>query len=81
MEISQRAQLSQIGGKDVGEEMQVVAGDAMVAEDEVGPRVEERILVVVEDEAAAVDLIPWLSTSVGCMAIWPMVVPPLVFHQ
>ena len=78
MEIRERAQLNQIGAKDVGEEMQIVVGDAMVAEEEVGPRVEEGIPVVAEDGAATVDSIPWLVTSVGCVAIWLVTAPPLV---
>ena len=81
MEIHQRDQLSQIGAKDVGEELQVMVGDTIVAEDEVGPRVEERILVVAEDKAAIVDLIPWLAIGVGCVAIGPVIVPPLVVRQ
>ena len=55
-----------------------MAGGAVVAEDEVGPGIEEGILVVAEDGVAAVDSIPWLATGVGCMAIWPVTVPPLV---
>ena len=58
MEIRQRAQLSQIRAKDVGKGMQVVAGDAMVVEDEVGLRVEEGILVVAEDGTVVVDSTP-----------------------
>ena len=52
----------------------------MVVEDEVGPRIEEGILVATED-AAIVDLIPWLAISVGCVAIWPMTIPPLVVRR
>ena len=81
MEIYQRAQLSQIGAKDVGEEMQVMTEDAMVVEDEVGPGVKEKTLVVAKNEGPTVDLIPWLATSVGCVAIWAVTVPPLVVRQ
>ena len=52
-----------------------------MAEDEVGPGVEEGILGVAEDKAIAMDLIPWLATGVGCVAIWPMTVPPLVVRR
>ena len=76
VEIRQRAQLSQIGAKDVGEEVQDVVGDAMV-EEEVGPGIEKGILVAV-DATAVVGLIPWLATGVGCVAIWLVTVPPLV---
>ena len=41
MEIRPRTQLNQIGIKDVGEEMQVMARDARVAEDEENLGVEE----------------------------------------
>ena len=51
------AQFSQIGAKDVGEEMKGVVGDAMV-EDEVDLGVEGEILVVAEDGAVIVDSIP-----------------------
>ena len=81
MEIRQRAQISQIGAKDGGEEMQVMARGTMVAEDEVDPRIEEGIRVVAKDGVAIVDSILWLATSVGYMGIWPATVPPLVVRQ
>ena len=43
--------------------------------------VEEEAPVVVEDGVVEVDLIPWHATGGGCMAIWPMTVPPSVGHQ
>ena len=58
-----------------------MAGDALVAEGEVGPRVEEGILVMAEDKTATVDSILWLATNVGCVAIWPVTIPPLVVHR
>ena len=77
MEIRQRAQLSQIGARDIGEEMQDVARDAMV-EEEVDLGTEEEILAVEDAEAGVVDSIPWLVTDVGYVAIWPVTAPPLV---
>ena len=58
-----------------------MAGDARVVEDEVDPGVEEGVLVLAEDGAAAMDSIPWLATSVGYVAIWPMTIPTLVARQ
>ena len=49
---------------------------AMVVGEDHG--VEEGVPVVVEDKVVEVDLIPWHATGVGCMAIWPVTVPPLV---
>ena len=60
--------------------MQDVAGDAMV-EDEVDPGTEDAALVVEEDELEVLDLIPWHATIAGCVAIWPMTVPPPVARQ
>ena len=81
VEIRQRAQISQIGAKDVGEEMQFMAGGAMVVEDEVGPGIEEGIRVVAKDGVAIVDSILWLAIGVGCMGIWPVTVPLLVVRR
>ena len=69
VEIRQRAQLSQIGAKGVGEEMQVVAGDTIVVEEEVGLGAKEGILVVAEDRVATRDSITWFATNMECMAI------------
>ena len=79
-EICQRAQPIQIGAKGDGEEMQGVAGGAVV-EDVVDPGTEDAVLVVEEAEVEMLDLIPWRATIVGCMAIWPMTVPPTVARQ
>ena len=80
MELRQRPQLVQIGAKGDGEELQDVAGGAVV-EDEVDLGTEDVALVVEEDMEEALDSIPWRVTIVGCMAIWPMTVPPLVARQ
>ena len=77
--IRQRAQISQIGAKDDGEVVVDVVEDAVLVGENHGT--EEGVPVVVEDGAVQVDLIPWLATGVGCMAIWPMTVPPLVARQ
>ena len=78
-EICQRAQPIQIGAKGDGEELQDVAGGAVV-EDEVNPRTEDAVLVE-EAEVEMLDLIPWCTTIVGCEAIWPVTVPVLVAGQ
>ena len=70
MATRQRAQISQIGAKDVGEVVGDVVEDAVVVGEDYG--IEEGVPVVVEDGIVQVDLIPWLATSVGCVAIWPM---------
>ena len=54
--------------------MQDVAGDAVV-EDEVYLGTEDTALVVEKDVEEVLGLIPWRATIVGCMAIWPVVVP------
>ena len=57
-----------------------MVGNAMVEEElDLGTEVE--ILAVEEAEAVVVDLIPWLATGVGCMAIWPVTIPLLVARQ
>ena len=56
----------------------VVKATAVVGED---CGVEEGVPVVVKDGIVEVDLIPWHAIGVGCMAIWPVTVPPLVGHQ
>ena len=66
-------------GKDDGEEVWGVDGVAMVGE--VDPGAEGKVLVVVQDGAVQVDSILWLATGVGCLAIWPMTVPPLVVRR
>ena len=57
-----------------------MAGHAVV-EDEVDLGTEDAVLVVEEAEVEMLDLIPWHATIVGCVAIWPVLVPPLVAHQ
>ena len=52
-----------------------------VVEDEMDPRTEDTTLVVKEVDLEVLDSIPWHATIVGCIAIWPMTVPPLVAHQ
>ena len=52
-----------------------------VVEDKVYPRTKDATLVVEEVEEEMLDLIPWRATVVGCAAIWPVTVPPLVAHQ
>ena len=74
--IRQRAQLSQIGVKDAGEALVDVVKAATVVGEDRG--VEDGVSMVVEDGIVEVDLIPWHATSVGCVAIWPVTVPPLV---
>ena len=51
-----------------------------VVEDEVGPGTEGAILVE-EVEVEILGLIPWRATIVGCVAVWPVIVPPLVARQ
>ena len=34
-----------------------------------------------DGDVGLVGLIPWLATSVGCVAIWLVTVPPLVVRQ
>ena len=80
MELRQRAQPVQIGAKGDGEVIQGVAGDVVV-EDQVDPRTEDTVLVVEEVEVEMLDFIPWRATVVGCVAIWPVTVPPLVARQ
>ena len=75
--ICQRAQPIQIGAKGDGEEMQGVAGGAVV-EDVVDPGTEDAVLVVEEAEVEMLDLISWHATIVQCVAIWPVTIPPLV---
>ena len=60
--------------------MQGMDRDAVV-EDEVDPGTEDAVLVVEEAEVEMLALIPWRATIVGCVAIWPMTVPPLVARQ
>ena len=48
-----------------------------MVEEEVGPGIEEGILVAVEVTTTA-GLIPWLAIGVGCMAIWPVTILALV---
>ena len=79
VKICQRAQTVQIGAKGDGEEVWDVEGVIVVGEAD--PGVEGEVLVVVEDGALQVDSTHWLATGVGCMAIWPVTVPPLVVHQ
>ena len=76
----QRAQISQIGPKDDGEvEVDMVEDVVVVGEDH---GTEEGVPVVVEDGAVQqMDLILWHATGVGCVAIWPVTVPPLVGRQ
>ena len=54
-------------------------GVEVVGEMDLG--VEEEVLVVVEGGAVQMDWIPWLATNVGCVAIWPVTVPPLVVRR
>ena len=75
----QRAQISQIGAKDDGEVVMDVVEVAMVVGEDRG--VEKGVLVVVEDGVVEVYLIPWHATGMGCVAIWPVTIPPLVAHQ
>ena len=75
----QRAQISQIGAKDFGEVVVDVGEDAVVVGEDHG--IEEGVLAVVEDGVVQVDSIAWLATCVGCMAIWPVTVPPLLACQ
>ena len=56
-----------------------VVEDAMVVGGDHGTK--EGVPMVVEDGAVQVDSIPWLATSVGWVAIWPVIVPPLVARQ
>ena len=63
-----------MGAKGNGEDMQDVAGGAVV-EDEVDPGTKDAVLVVEEVEVEVLDSIPWRATSVGCVAIWPMTRP------
>ena len=51
-----------------------------MVEEEVDLGIEEGILVAIE-ATVVVGLLPLLATSVGCVAIWPMTVPPLVVRQ
>ena len=60
--------------------MQGMPGDAVV-EDKVDPRTEDAVLVVEQAEVEMLDLIPWHATLVGCVAIWPVTIPPLVARQ
>ena len=53
----------------------------VVVEDEVDSGTEDAVLVVEEVEVEMLDLTPWRATIVGCMAIWPVAVPPLVARQ
>ena len=78
MAIRQRAQLSQIGAKDVGEALVDVVEHAAVVGVDNG--VEEGVPMVLEDGIVEMDLIPWHATGVGCVAIWPVTIPPLVAH-
>ena len=75
----QRAQISQMGAKGDGDEVVDVGEDAVVVGEDHGA--EEGVPVVGEDGVVQVDLIPWHATGVGCMAIWPVIVPPLVDRQ
>ena len=74
--ISQGAQINQIGAKDDGTISPVVVGDAVV-EVKVDLGIKEGVLA--EEDVVPVGLIPWFATGVGCMAIWPVIVPTLVF--
>ena len=77
--IRQRAQPAQTGAKGDGEEMWGVDGVAVVGEVDLG--VEGEVLVVIDDGAVQVDSTHWLATSVGCVVIWPVTVPPLVARR
>ena len=60
--------------------MQDVAG-GIVVEDKVDLGTEDVTLAVEEDAEEVLDSIPWRATIVGCVAIWPVTVPPLVVRQ
>ena len=47
-----------------------------VVEVEVDLGIEEGVLA--EEDAVLVGLIPWLATSMGCVAIWPVTILALV---
>ena len=34
-----------------------------------------------DGDVVPVGLIPWLATGVGCVAIWPVIVPALVVRR
>ena len=78
-EISQGAQVNQIGAEDIGTITQVVAGDAVVEivaalgiEDEVEV-IEDAVPIGTVDMVGHLTL--WLVTLVGCVAIWPVTTP------
>ena len=52
-----------------------------VVEGKVDLGIEDATLLVEDAEEEMLDLIPWRATIVGCVAIWPVTVPPLVAHQ
>ena len=68
-------EISQIGAKDVGTIRQVVARDVVVVAVE-HPRAEEGAQV--DEDAVSVDMIRWLVTGAGCIAIWPVTVPKML---
>ena len=77
-EISQGAQISQIGAEDNGIIRQVVARDAIVVVVEhlgIEEEVEE------DEDAISVDMIHWLVASMGGMGIWLVTILALVTHQ
>ena len=55
-----------------------MAEDAVVAVME-HPRIEEE--VEEDDDTVSVDMIHWLVTCAGCVAIWPVIVPAPVTRQ
>ena len=52
-----------------------------MVEDKVDLGTEDVALVVEVVEVAVLNSIPWRATVVGCMAIWPVTVRPLVARQ
>ena len=81
MKIRQGAQISKIGAKVHGEEDEVEVAletAAMVDLEEEYQVVEGQWVDVVKEEE---DLILWRVTNVGCVAIWPVTVPTLIYSH
>ena len=56
-----------------------MVGDIVVVV-EVDPGAEGEVQAE-DGDVVQVGLIPWLATSVGCMAIWPVTILALVVHR